>query len=72
MLPLPSTSLITTDRFPVTTAARTAKSALAVGLAYGLAQDALGAARGRRPKYVDFILRTGQRKVDTEEQHKMA
>ncbi|RFU32702.1 hypothetical protein B7463_g3613, partial [Scytalidium lignicola] len=39
------------NRFPLTTAARTAKSGLAIGLAYGLAQDALGAARGRRPGY---------------------
>ena len=58
--------LIPTDRFPVTTAARTAKSGLAIGLAYGLAQDAIGAAKGRRPGYVDFILRGGRRKADTE------
>jgi hypothetical protein len=52
------------DRFPLTTAARTAKSGLAVGLVYGLVQDALGAAKGRRPGYVDFILRKGRRKAD--------
>jgi hypothetical protein len=56
--------LTTTDRFPLTTAARTAKSGLAVGLVYGLVQDALGAAKGRRPGYVDFILRKGRRKAD--------
>ncbi|KAG9232941.1 hypothetical protein BJ875DRAFT_362642, partial [Amylocarpus encephaloides] len=49
------------NRFPLTTAARTAKSALIVGLAYGLAQDALGAAKGRRPAYVDFVLGRGRR-----------
>jgi len=54
------------NRFPVTTAARTAKSGLAIGLAYGLAQDAIGAARGRRPGYVDFILRGGRRKAAIE------
>jgi len=54
------------NRFPLTTAARTAKTGLAVGLAFGLAQDALGAARGRRPGYVNFILRRGRR-ADGEE-----
>ncbi|OBT72161.1 hypothetical protein VF21_08768 [Pseudogymnoascus sp. 05NY08] len=44
------------NRFPLATAARTAKTGLAIGLAYGLAQDAVGAMRGRRPGYVDFIL----------------
>lgn len=58
--------LIHTDRFPITTAARTAKSGLAIGLAYGLAQDAIGAAKGRRPGYVDFILRGGRRKAAIE------
>ena len=48
-----------TDRFPMATAARTAKTGLAIGLAYGLAQDAVGAMRGRRPGYVDFILGSG-------------
>ncbi|KFX88301.1 hypothetical protein O988_09066, partial [Pseudogymnoascus sp. VKM F-3808] len=37
------------NRFPMATAARTAKTGLAIGLAYGLAQDAVGAMRGRRP-----------------------
>ena len=48
------------DRFPVTAAARTAKMGLAFGLVYGLAQDAVGAMRGRRPGYVEFILRGGK------------
>ena len=59
--------LITTDRFPITTAARTAKSGLAIGLAYGLAQDAVGAARGRIPGYVEFIQRHTRRKADIEQ-----
>jgi hypothetical protein len=51
------------DRFPIVAAARTAKTSLAIGLAFGLAQDAVGAMRGRRPAYVDFILR-GRGKLD--------
>ncbi|KAA8574705.1 hypothetical protein EYC84_003955 [Monilinia fructicola] len=43
------------NRFPITTAARTAKTGLAFGIAYGLVQDAVGYARGRRLGYVDFI-----------------
>ena len=44
------------DKFPLLTAARTAKTGLYGGLIFGLAQDALGFARGRRIGYVDFIL----------------
>lgn len=44
------------DRFPLITAARTAKVGLLTGLAFGLVQDALGFAKGRRLAYVDFIL----------------
>lgn len=61
------TNLMKIDKFPVTTAARTAKSGLAIGLAYGLAQDAVGAARGRTPGYVEFIQRRRRRKADIEE-----
>ena len=43
------------DRFPLVTAARTAKIGLLSGLAFGLAQDALGLAKGRRPFYIDFL-----------------
>ncbi|KAH7319439.1 hypothetical protein BKA65DRAFT_102266 [Rhexocercosporidium sp. MPI-PUGE-AT-0058] len=50
------------NRFPITTAARTAKTSLAIGLAYGLAQDAVGVARGRPLGWVDFIRRGGRRK----------
>ncbi|KAG0651600.1 hypothetical protein D0Z07_2101 [Hyphodiscus hymeniophilus] len=52
------------NRFPVITAARTAKSGLAIGLAYGLAQDAVGAMRGRKPSYVEWMQRKTRRKVD--------
>ena len=45
-----------TDRFPLHTAARTSKVGLIGGLSYGLVQDALGLARGRRLGYVDFLL----------------
>ena len=37
------------------TAMRTAKTGLYGGLAFGLVQDALGLARGRRLRYIDFI-----------------
>ncbi|OBT43381.1 hypothetical protein VE00_05710 [Pseudogymnoascus sp. WSF 3629] len=47
------------NRFPMATAARTARTGLAIGLAYGLAQDAVGALRGRRPGYVDFVMGRG-------------
>ncbi|MCJ1321315.1 hypothetical protein MMC15_006659 [Xylographa vitiligo] len=43
-------------RFPLITAARTAKIGLLSGLAFGLTQDALGLAKGRRPFYVEFVL----------------
>lgn len=59
------TELIAIDRFPITTAARTAKTSLAIGLAYGLAQDAIGAARGRPLGWVEFIRRGGRRKEAT-------
>jgi hypothetical protein len=60
--------LITIDRFPITTAARTAKTGLAVGLAYGLIQDALSTAKGRPPAYVDFVLGRSRRQNDRMEQ----
>ncbi|KAJ5037313.1 uncharacterized protein L3040_007489 [Drepanopeziza brunnea f. sp. 'multigermtubi'] len=57
------------NRFPVTTAARTAKTGLAIGVVYGLAQDAMGAARGRYPGYAS-VLGLGQwtRKTKTKSQ----
>lgn len=45
------------DRFPLTTAARTAKSGLLFGIAYGGIQDLLGLARGRPIGYVESIKR---------------
>ena len=51
------TDLLLIDRFPLLTAGRTIKVGLYSGLAFGLAQDALGLARGRRLGYVDFLLR---------------
>ena len=50
--------LTTSDRFPLITAARTAKIGLLSGLAFGLTQDALGLTKGRRPFYIDLILGT--------------
>lgn len=44
------------DRFPLITAARTAKVGLLSGLTFGLVQDALSLARGHRLAYVDFVL----------------
>ncbi|KAI0999814.1 hypothetical protein K3495_g8385 [Podosphaera aphanis] len=41
--------------FPLHTAARTVKVALCTGLAYGLTQDALRFAQGKRVGYLDFI-----------------
>ncbi|KAL3425386.1 hypothetical protein PVAG01_02177 [Phlyctema vagabunda] len=57
------------NRFPITTAARTAKSGLVIGLAYGFVQDIAGVARGRRPAYVDLVFggRQATDKADTEE-----
>jgi len=49
------------DRFPVITAARTARTGLLCGAAFGLVQDALFLARGRRLAYVDFLLGTKRR-----------
>ena len=43
------------NRFPVQTAARTATMGLKVGFAFGLMQDALSLARGRRVGYVEFF-----------------
>ena len=39
------------------TAARMAKMGLVCGLGFGLMQDALSLAKGKRLRYVDFILR---------------
>lgn len=47
------------DILPLNTAARTIRTGLYGGLTFGLAQDALGLARGRRLGYVDFLLGRG-------------
>lgn len=59
------------NRFPLATAARTARLGAKAGLAFGLLQDAVGVARGRRIGYVDFFKRlvTG-RTADQEKGHK--
>lgn len=44
------------DKFPIITAARIARIGLLSGLAFGLAQDVLSMAAGRRLAYVDFML----------------
>lgn len=49
-----------TDRFPLITAARTAKTGLAIGLAFGLAQDLLSTLKGRPPGYLSFIKPAGK------------
>jgi hypothetical protein len=43
------------SRFPLTTAARTAKTGLWIGLGYGLLQDAFSMLQGRRLGYVEFF-----------------
>ncbi|KAI6784605.1 uncharacterized protein J7T54_006650 [Emericellopsis cladophorae] len=47
-------------RFPVTTAARNAKSGLLFGFAYGGAQDFLNLIQGRPVGYIDFIRGRGR------------
>ncbi|KAI7282263.1 hypothetical protein KC345_g3625 [Hortaea werneckii] len=44
-------------QFPVPTAARVAKMGARIGLVYGVLQDCVGALRGRRLGYVEFIKR---------------
>ncbi|GAB7363250.1 hypothetical protein MBLNU230_g3532t1 [Neophaeotheca triangularis] len=54
------------NRFPVPTAARLARMGAKVGLGFGLLQDALGYARGRKLGYVESVKRTvmGRGKVE--------
>lgn len=47
------------NRFPLATAARTAKLGAKAGLAFGLLQDAVGVARGRRIGYIEFLKTIG-------------
>lgn len=43
------------DKFPLLTAGRTIKTGLYGALAFGLVEDALGLARGRKLRYIDFL-----------------
>ncbi|KAI9861298.1 MAG: hypothetical protein M1824_002505 [Vezdaea acicularis] len=55
------------NRFTIHEAARTAKKGLVFGLLFGVAQDVLALARGRRVGYVDFVLgRRRDGKLDEE------
>ncbi|ESZ90050.1 hypothetical protein SBOR_9564 [Sclerotinia borealis F-4128] len=56
------------NRFPITTAARIAKTGLAFGIGFGLVQDVVGYARGRRLGYVDFITGAGRRRGEEKEE----
>jgi len=49
------------NRFPLPTAARTAKTGLLLGVVYGLTQDALSLGRGNRLPYIDVLLRRFKR-----------
>ena len=55
------------DILPLNTAARTIRTGLYGGLAFGLAQDALGFARGRRLGYVDFLLGRSRDTMDMQD-----
>lgn len=57
---------LVSGRFPLATAARTAKLGLYSGLAFGILQDTLSLARGRRVGYVDFLLGKNRHRGDTE------
>ncbi|CAK7234667.1 hypothetical protein SCUCBS95973_009013 [Sporothrix curviconia] len=50
------------NRFPLATAARTTKTAILVGFAFGSLQDLASLARGRRVSYVDFLQRKFRQK----------
>ena len=48
-------------RFPMVVAARTARVGLLGGLGFGVLQDGVGWARGRRVGWVDFLVGRGRR-----------
>lgn len=58
------------NRFPLATAARTAKLGAKAGLAFGLLQDAVGVARGRRIGYVEFLKGIVRGRESEEKGHK--
>ncbi len=45
------------NQWDLLTSARMAKTALKISLVYGLSQDLLSTLRGRRPAYVDWLMR---------------
>ncbi|CAK7241780.1 MAG: hypothetical protein STHCBS139747_003251 [Sporothrix thermara] len=53
------------NRFPLATAARTAKTAVLVGFAFGSLQDIASLVRGRRVSYVDYLQRQFRREEDS-------
>ena len=55
------------DKFPIITAGRTIKAGFYSSLAFGLVQDALGLARGRRLGYVDFFMGNKHDRPEAEE-----
>ena len=54
------------NRFPVETAAKTARMSLKVGFAFGVAQDVLSLLRGRKLGYVESVKRNVFGKADRE------
>jgi hypothetical protein len=59
------------NRFPLATAARTARLGAKAGLAFGVLQDAVGVARGRRIGYVEFLKGlVGRGRGEVEKGHK--
>lgn len=62
----PSANDLVPDKFSFATATRTANIGGCSGLAFGLLQDALSLANGRRVGYVDFLLGRSRHHNDTE------
>jgi len=54
------------NRFPIATAARTARTGLIIGLGYGLVQDAFSLLQGREVGYVGFFKTLVKRRSGTE------
>ncbi|KAK4627146.1 hypothetical protein CLAFUW4_03927 [Fulvia fulva] len=60
------------NRFPLPTAARTAKMGAKAGLAFGVLQDMVSLMRGRRVGYVEFVKRHTVGESQEKEDEKMA